>query len=215
VDYSYQHGAVKTKVQPKETEVYVDGYLAGIVDDFDGAFQKLYVPPGEHEIVLRLEGYRVYKKNIHVNSGRTFNLRHQMEPLGSGESMAPAPEPPKQEPPPKVYRDEAPRPPRVEERTTPSPPTPPSPPRTESRRTSSSHGFGTLSLRVQPEDAEIFIDGELWGSMVGFEQLVVHLPEGRHRIEIRRAGFQSFTTEVEIRRGEATPLNVKLDGAGI
>ena len=29
------------EVKPKEAEVYVDGYYAGIVDDFDGTFQRL------------------------------------------------------------------------------------------------------------------------------------------------------------------------------
>jgi hypothetical protein len=71
-----------------------------------------------------------------------------------------------------------------------------------------------LSLRVQPGDAEVFIDSELWGSMAGFEQMVIHLPGGRHLIEIRKDGFQAFSTEIEIRQGEATPLNVKLDGDG-
>ena len=37
--------AVKTDVTPKQTEVYVDGYYAGVADDFDGAFKRLHTSP--------------------------------------------------------------------------------------------------------------------------------------------------------------------------
>jgi hypothetical protein len=70
-----------------------------------------------------------------------------------------------------------------------------------------------LALRIQPADAQIFIDGELWGSSEGFDKLVIHLPARRHRIEIRKDGFQAFVTDVDIQVGETAPLNVKLNGS--
>jgi hypothetical protein len=42
------------------------------------------------------------------------------------------------------------------------------------------------------------------------EQMTIHLPAGRHHIEIRKEGYRSFVTEVEIERGVETPLNVRL-----
>src|SRR5262245_48645054 len=42
--------SVRVQVKPKEAEVYVDGYYAGLVDDFDGIFQRLHLPPGPHDI---------------------------------------------------------------------------------------------------------------------------------------------------------------------
>ena len=39
-------------VKPNDASVYVDGYYAGVVDDFDGAFQRLRTAPGGHEIEL-------------------------------------------------------------------------------------------------------------------------------------------------------------------
>jgi hypothetical protein len=45
-DVSSITGNVKTEITPKQTEVYVDGYYAGVADDFDGAFQRLYTSPG-------------------------------------------------------------------------------------------------------------------------------------------------------------------------
>ena len=48
--YRYGFGqpdsSVRVEVKPKEAEVFVDGYYAGIVDDFDGVFQRLRVTPG-------------------------------------------------------------------------------------------------------------------------------------------------------------------------
>ena len=50
--------SVQFDVTPRQAEVFVDGYYAGIVDDFDGMFQRLRVEPGQHEITLYLDGYR-------------------------------------------------------------------------------------------------------------------------------------------------------------
>ena len=50
--------AIRVIVKPNDAKVYVDGYFADIVDDFDGVFQRLHVPAGQHEVVLYLEGYR-------------------------------------------------------------------------------------------------------------------------------------------------------------
>jgi len=39
--YAPPDAAVKFDVKPKEAAVYIDGYYAGLVDDYDGAFQRL------------------------------------------------------------------------------------------------------------------------------------------------------------------------------
>ena len=50
--YHWNRGTVRLEVEPEETEVYVDGYYAGVVDSYDGFFQRLHLPPGEHDIEL-------------------------------------------------------------------------------------------------------------------------------------------------------------------
>jgi hypothetical protein len=200
----------------------VDGYYAGIVDDFDGTFQRLYVPPGQHEIVLRLDGYQNHRQNVHVNSGATVKLHHEMKPLGPGEKTPPPPEPPAEEP--RLEEEEITEPPRERAAappTTREAPVPPAAPKPEPSREpaprpvrsirSPGH-FGLLVLQVQPGDAQVFIDGELWGSLAGLNGLSIHLTAGRHRLEIRKDGFATFSTDVDIRQGETAPLNVKLDG---
>ncbi len=82
--YSNQ-GAVRIEVNPKasrdDIEVYVDEAHAGVVDDFDGAFQRLYLVPGKHEIEIRLDGYQTIRKAIMVSPGNTYHIRGQLEPL--------------------------------------------------------------------------------------------------------------------------------------
>jgi hypothetical protein len=54
------------------------------------------------------------------------------------------------------------------------------------------------------------IDNERWEGPQGDDRLVLQVTEGQHRVEIRKDGFESFTTDITIRRGETTPLNVSL-----
>jgi hypothetical protein len=72
--------------------------------------------------------------------------------------------------------------------------------------------LGTLSLQVRPPDAEIFIDGERWVGSERVGVLTIELPPGVHRVELRSPGRPAFSTEITIRAGETTPLNVALQG---
>ena len=78
-------GAVRIEVNPKESRedirVYVDEAHAGVVDDFDGFSQRLYLPPGKHEIEIRLDGYETLRLAIFVSPGNTYHIRGDMEPL--------------------------------------------------------------------------------------------------------------------------------------
>jgi uncharacterized membrane protein len=70
--------------------------------------------------------------------------------------------------------------------------------------------YGTLSIRVQPADAEVLIDGERWRGPEAQDPLIVEVNEGRHTIQIQKAGYRTYLTDVEVRRGETTTLNVSL-----
>ena len=71
-------------------------------------------------------------------------------------------------------------------------------------------GYGTLAIRVQPADAEVMIDGEKWRGPDAQDRLVVDLAEGSHTVQISKAGYRTYITEVQVRRGETSPLNVSL-----
>ena len=70
--------------------------------------------------------------------------------------------------------------------------------------------FGTVSVSVRPRIADVFIDGDRWVSPESSGPLVVQLAPGRHSVDVRAPGYRPFSTVVEIRRGESTPLNVSL-----
>lgn len=199
-----ESAALRVQVEPKQTEVFIDGYWAGTVDDFDGFFQRLRLEPGEHDIELYLAGHRSIRQKIYLQPGSTFRVRHTMQPLGPGETPDPRPAAPATPPSQPGYdamgrreRPERERPGRAE------PPERGSP----SERASD---FGVLAIRVQPGEAEVLVDGEPWEGPTGAERLVIQLPEGEHRVEVRREGYSTYSSTVRVRRGETSTLNISL-----
>ncbi len=205
--YGYRYGmrddltsSLRLQVTPRDAQVFVDGYLAGVVDDFDGLLQRLRVEPGGHQITIYQEGYRTVREDIYLGPGAERRIRIDMERLRSGEqSELPPPAPTEVE-----TREEAPMPGergqriQIEERV---------PARERTAR------FGTLSIRVQPSDAEIFIDGERWAAPADGDRVSIRLPEGRHRLEVRKNGFSVYAEDVLIRRESTLTLNVGLTEA--
>lgn len=74
----YLFGAVKIKVTPRDAEVYVDGYFAGNVDDFDGVFQSLKLETGGYKIEIRKPGYETLTFDVHVQPDRTITYRGEL-----------------------------------------------------------------------------------------------------------------------------------------
>jgi hypothetical protein len=78
--FAYDFGAVRIKVTPRDAEVYVDGYFAGNVDDFDGVFQSLKVETGGHKIEIRKPGFESLQFDVHVQPDRTITYRGELRP---------------------------------------------------------------------------------------------------------------------------------------
>jgi hypothetical protein len=76
--YGYDMGAVRLKVKPRDAEVYVDGYFAGSVDDFDGVFQSLKLDTGGYRIEIRKAGFETLQFDVHVQPDRTITYRGEM-----------------------------------------------------------------------------------------------------------------------------------------
>lgn len=209
--YGYGDGAsLRVQVTPRDTEVFIDNYYAGIADDFDGLFQRLHVEPGAHDITLYHDGYRTVRQRIYIQPTGTFRLRYMMMPLGPGEVAEPRPvgPPPPQNPPgppssagPSRY---PPLPPRgaPPQGAYPPPPGTYPPPGNAADSTS-------LSIRVQPGNAEVFIDGERWEGP-GDERLTVRVAPGLHHIEVRHDGYRTYQTDVNARPGETSTVNISL-----
>jgi hypothetical protein len=212
--YAYRDylSSARVQVRPRDAQVYVDGYFAGMVDDFDGLLQRLRVEPGEHEIQLYREGYRTISQKVLFRPGETYHIKYVMEPLAPGQPAEPRPQPAPGAAPPQRTRD---YPPGARHLPPSGPEYPPStrapegppPPAEPGDQTST---FGTLSIRVQPSDAAIAVDGERWEGPQGGSRLIIQVPEGSHRIEIRKDGYKDFSRTIDVRRGEVTTLNVSL-----
>jgi hypothetical protein len=202
---------LRLQVKPKNTAVYVDGYYTGTVDDFDGLFQHLRVEPGQHELVLYLQGYRTIRQTLNLRPGSDYKVHQEMVKLGAGETSEPPPAPPRPDEGAGVRGQEA------QGENPPPPPGPPYRPRRPGARrppmrggTAEAAGYGVLSIRVQPADAEVIIDGDRWQGAEGAEPLVVHLAQGTHRVEVRKEGYAPFSSDVRVQEGETSPLNVSL-----
>ena len=200
--YYYDLGSVRLQVKPEATEVYVDGYYVGVVDEYDGVFQRLRLPSGEHEIELYLDGHESVREMLYLVPGETYKLRREMAPLAEGVQQPPRPEP--LDPPERVVGPY--------DRGVPA-----GGPFGRGGQAAISQPaaerFGSLTVRVQPAGAEVLVDGEVWLGFEGLDRLVVELGVGPHSIEVRREGYRTYRTEVEIREADITFLNVSLPPA--
>lgn len=218
--YRYRAGnisQVRTLVQPTKTRVYVDGYYAGVADDFDGILQRLNISPGRHDITFKLEGYNTHTFSIYAGRDQTVKLRWDMA-RGSGETRDTAGEYeddrrgdidsdrspyPERDLDRDVDRDrESAREgaPRSSERELDRAERPSSP--------SSRDGRGEVLLEVEPLDASVYVDGEFHGKASEVRKLDLSL--GRHRLEIVRPGYRTEETELDVDR-EDKKVVVKLD----
>ena len=200
------HANVRVLATPKEAAVYVDGLYAGIVDDFDGILQRLRVEPGQHEITLYHDGYRAVHQRVYLTRDRTFKIKQQMEKLPAGEVAeprpVPAPLPAGAQPPVPVRRDGRGTPRNL--------PPPNAPPAGNGGSAGDQTATGRLTIQVQPADANVLIDGQPWPASPGQDTVMLDLSEGRHVVQVRKAGYVGYLTEVEVRRGETSTVNVNL-----
>lgn len=203
--YTYYDGAsLRLQVTPREAEVFLDGYYAGTVDDFDGTFQRLNVQPGNHELEIYLPGYRSVQQSLLLQPGKTSNVKLAMQPLAPGE---PEPVRPTGRPEPPPQNDQQPNTAVVTPRSGGAPrdnaPI-------EEAAPSAPTDYGLLALRVQPGTFGLMIDGERWEAPLSNDGTNLQLPVGRHVIEVEKEGYRSYITEVTVTKGETSSLNVSL-----
>jgi hypothetical protein len=198
--YSYDFGSLRLQVEPDDAEVYVDGYYAGEVDDFNGIFQRLHVRPGRHEIAFKRHGFRTHRVKVYVPVGGTLKVRYEMQPgqasdvteavIGSPDEMERAD---KARALPTLEGED-------EEAIEDEPPA------------SASGRPAEVRLAVKPADAAVYVDGRFLGNGEDVDEL--QLAPGKHRVEVVRPGFATFEKDIELTAGEGRDLKVELDKAG-
>lgn len=201
--YAPLTGSIRLEATPKQAEVFVDGYRAGVVDDFDGVFQRLNLKAGEHDVALYLAGYRTITQHVYVNPGSEQRMRLTMVALEPGEAAEIRPQP--ASPPQSLSGDMMGGRSDMQVRGMAG-----TPMRAAEQPTTAPAKFGSLSLRVVPANADIWIDGRRWRNPNALAALVVQLSEGKHKIEVSQPNYERYVNEIEIKVGETQTVNVSL-----
>ena len=213
--YRYRVGNIaqlRTLVEPNKARVYVDGYYAGIADDYDGLFQRLNVSPGRHEITFKLDGYKSHTFQVYANRDQTLKLRWDLE-RGSGQTRESLGhdngERYGESDLDDVDEDDALTSSTDMERRDPSREVDNDSPRGERRYSPPSEGpMADVRLDVEPQDASVYVNGEFFGKASQLASIA--LPEGRHRIEVVRPGYKTEERDVEV-GSDTSRVVVKLE----
>jgi hypothetical protein len=72
-------GALRLKVRPANAQVYIDGYYVGVVDSFDGMFQRLDLDAGSHRVEVRAEGYETATFDVMLTPGETVTYKGELK----------------------------------------------------------------------------------------------------------------------------------------
>lgn len=80
------------------------------------------------------------------------------------------------------------------------------------RGSSYAAGYGSLKLKVQPSNAEVYVDGYYMGQVDDFNGMFQHLDleGGTHRIELRAEGYQPLVLEMKIEPGRTVTYENRL-----
>ncbi len=215
--YRYRSGNVaqlRTLVEPAKARVYVDGYYAGIGDDFDGLLQRLNISPGRHDITFKLEGYNSHTFSVYAGRDQTIKLRFDMV-RGNSETRDTLRDDSDRNDSQNEDRDPEPDMDRENDRDRES-----ARDRDSSREVDSDRGErkyvppakeagrSEVLLDIEPADASVYVDGEFYGKASQVTRL--ELPAGAHRIEVVRPGYRTEETEIDV-TGEVKKVVVKLD----
>jgi hypothetical protein len=73
-------GGLRLEIEPKTAQVFVDGYYAGVVDDFNGHFQHLDLTPGGHRIEVRQPGFQPLTIDPYIQPDHTTDFKAALTP---------------------------------------------------------------------------------------------------------------------------------------
>ena len=214
-------GALDTDVHPEEAEIWVDGERLGIADNFDGFPEYLWLPEGDHEVVIYHPGYRTIHREYSVYDGVLIEVDDRMD---RGEATPPG-ELFERATPRRDTRIERDRDRRVRvdrsrqeepwRRRDPGATSPASPGDWRERGSGTARavpvdrGEGRVVLAVQPPDASLYLDGAFLGLARDWTEFLVE--PGRHRLDVVRPGYESAVEEIDVEAGGAVELAVELD----
>ncbi len=214
-------GALDLDVRPEKAQVYLDGHLIGVADDFDGWPRYLWLEKGTYDLVFYYDGFKTIARQYSIYPGVVIDVEDSMVP---GQSTRPEDLAATST----ERRDE--RLERREERgegTTSSEPdwrarmerergemeAPPATPSKAERPYDARQKPARLVLSVVPPDAAIYLDGRFLGTGDDIlrAQGTITVDPGDHELEVVRPGYASKTTSFSAEAGEEVDLKVELE----
>lgn len=215
------HGALDFDVSPEGAQIYVDGNLVGIADDYDGYPNYLWLEKGTYDVVIFAPGFQTIARQYSIYGGMVIDVDDSMVP---GQETLPQDLVSKST----VNREERLRRDReneaqvrayeesqggryesaAPEREAGAQSAPAAPDRLDARGEP-----GSLKLEIEPDDASVYLDGRFLGTGRELARLRSGLivDAGEHRIEVVRPGRQSEEQTFLVRAGEEVSLEIELD----
>lgn len=190
-------GGLDVDAKPNRAEVWVDGRFVADARELDGDPSYLWLKQGVHHVVLYKEGYKSFDEDVLFTPGVLRQLKVQLE---KGESRPPVAAP-------ADARREPARPESGERRVDVAPRPEPAQPRPEAEGPG-----GGVRLRVEPQDAVVYVDGQYRGT--GREVRRLRLSPGHHRIELVRPGYQQLQKEFDVEADKTAELELTLERGG-
>ncbi|GAX61547.1 hypothetical protein SCALIN_C24_0046 [Candidatus Scalindua japonica] len=207
-------GSIRIKSEPSTAKIYLDGKANGYSPD-----SIRNVSPGIHEVEIRLDGYDVWSKKVHVDAyegivlnvllqKRAGSIRIKSEPSTAkiyldGNNISYTPD---------IIRDVTPGIHEIEIKTGGY--------NTWSKKVTVEAGeendltavlqkrTGAVSLKSEPAMAKIFLDGNAIGLT---PDIIRDIPPGSHKVEITLDGYDTWRKEVTVEAGRENALTAVLE----
>jgi hypothetical protein len=78
--YGYAVGYLRLRVSPRHAQVFVDGYYAGVVDDYDGIVQSMTLEDGPYHIEIVAPGFAPLEFDVRILPGQKITYRGDLLP---------------------------------------------------------------------------------------------------------------------------------------
>ena len=69
-----RYGSIDFNIRPQKSQIYIDGKLLGIADDFNGYPQTARLPAGRYNIRVVAPNGHVERRRVYVVAGRELNF---------------------------------------------------------------------------------------------------------------------------------------------
>ena len=183
-------GALDVDVEPQRAEIFVDGYLVGEADQFDGYPNYLWLDEGTYELAFYLEGYETVFRQYTIYPGVIIDIDDKLRP---GQAIRPQP------------AAGYPSAPGAGPGNEPDPGSQPLDPATDP-------SIGRIAIVGSPADAAVYLDGHFVGTAGEIAELSAGLivEPGDHVVELVRPGYSTKRLSISVPAGEQVDLNLSL-----